>query len=153
MTSETCRCQPCQERVSLWSRPSSFLASGKNPCDLHCGADAQEAVKEQCNALLYFTVRVLGDDARRVADKAGRQLQRQLAAFRFRQQACRKPPADGVQFEFRDRALQPEQEATIWSAGIINAIAIGDETSTVTADVEQRVPIGAIARQPCDFNR
>src|ERR1051325_1323971 len=26
MTSETCRCQPCQERVSLWSRPSSFLA-------------------------------------------------------------------------------------------------------------------------------
>src|SRR3954452_1618673 len=26
MTSETCRCQPCQERVSLWLRPSSFLA-------------------------------------------------------------------------------------------------------------------------------
>ena len=26
MTSETCRCQPCQERVSLWSRPNSFLA-------------------------------------------------------------------------------------------------------------------------------
>ena len=26
MTSETWRCQPCQERVSLWSRPSSFLA-------------------------------------------------------------------------------------------------------------------------------
>ena len=25
MTSETCRCQPCQERVSLWSRPNSFL--------------------------------------------------------------------------------------------------------------------------------
>ena len=25
MTSETCRCQPCQVRVSLWSRPSSFL--------------------------------------------------------------------------------------------------------------------------------
>src|SRR4051812_35816017 len=23
MTSETCRCQPCHERVSLWSRPSS----------------------------------------------------------------------------------------------------------------------------------
>src|SRR3954453_15383709 len=29
MTSETCRCQPCQERVSLWSRPSSFLAISK----------------------------------------------------------------------------------------------------------------------------
>jgi hypothetical protein len=26
ITSETCRCQPCQERVSLRSRPSSFLA-------------------------------------------------------------------------------------------------------------------------------
>src|SRR3954447_9469672 len=29
MTSETCLCQPCQERVSLWSRPSSFLAVSK----------------------------------------------------------------------------------------------------------------------------
>src|SRR3954451_7963718 len=29
MTSETCRFQPCQERVSLWSRPSSFLAVSK----------------------------------------------------------------------------------------------------------------------------
>src|SRR6187551_3874542 len=29
MTSETCRCQPCQERISLWSRPSSFLAVSK----------------------------------------------------------------------------------------------------------------------------
>ena len=26
MTSETWRCQPCQDRVSLWSRPSSLLA-------------------------------------------------------------------------------------------------------------------------------
>lgn len=29
MTSEACRCQPCQERVSLWSRPNSFLAVSK----------------------------------------------------------------------------------------------------------------------------
>src|SRR3954451_14781817 len=29
MTSETCRWQPCQERVSLWSRPNSFLAVSK----------------------------------------------------------------------------------------------------------------------------
>src|SRR5690242_8278805 len=29
ITSETCRYQPCQERVSLWSRPSSFLAVSK----------------------------------------------------------------------------------------------------------------------------
>src|SRR5215208_6386704 len=31
MTSETCRCQPCQERVSLWSRPSSFSPSRSHP--------------------------------------------------------------------------------------------------------------------------
>src|SRR3954470_727535 len=29
MTSETCRCQPGRERVSLWSRPNSFLAVSK----------------------------------------------------------------------------------------------------------------------------
>src|SRR5919205_4653492 len=26
ITSDTCRCQPCQERVSLWVRPNSVLA-------------------------------------------------------------------------------------------------------------------------------
>ena len=26
ITSETCRCQPCHERVSLWVRPNSVLA-------------------------------------------------------------------------------------------------------------------------------
>ena len=29
ITSETCRCQPCQDRVSLWSSPSSFFAVSK----------------------------------------------------------------------------------------------------------------------------
>ena len=29
MTRLTCRCQPCHERVSLWSSPSSFLAVSK----------------------------------------------------------------------------------------------------------------------------
>src|SRR5215210_6332467 len=29
ITNETCRCQPCQERVSLWVRPNSVLAVSK----------------------------------------------------------------------------------------------------------------------------
>jgi hypothetical protein len=29
MTSETWRCQPCQDRVSLWSRPGSLLVVSK----------------------------------------------------------------------------------------------------------------------------
>src|ERR671913_2076587 len=29
ITSETCRCQPCHERVSLWVRPNSVLAVSK----------------------------------------------------------------------------------------------------------------------------
>src|SRR3954452_18388137 len=29
ITNETWRCQPCQERVSLWSKPSSFVAVSK----------------------------------------------------------------------------------------------------------------------------
>src|SRR5215204_7465897 len=29
ITSDTCRCQPCQERVSLWVRPNSVLAVSK----------------------------------------------------------------------------------------------------------------------------
>src|SRR5918911_3372848 len=37
MTSETCRCQPCQLRVSLWSRPSSVLAvSNASPIAQRC---------------------------------------------------------------------------------------------------------------------
>src|SRR3954462_12811832 len=29
ITSDTCRCQPCHERVSLWVRPNSVLAVSK----------------------------------------------------------------------------------------------------------------------------
>ena len=33
MTKDTCRCQPCQDRVSLWSRPSIVLGALKAVLD------------------------------------------------------------------------------------------------------------------------
>src|SRR5690242_20401231 len=50
MTSETCRCQPCQERVSLWSRPNSFLAVSKRS-EEHT-SELQSHVNLVCRLLL-----------------------------------------------------------------------------------------------------
>src|SRR5665213_1027012 len=41
ITRDTWRCQPCQERVSLWSSPSSFLAVSKlSSIDHRCPSTA-----------------------------------------------------------------------------------------------------------------
>ena len=97
--------------------------------------------------------RILGNDARGIADGAGGKLQRQLAAFRLGQQTCRQPTANGVQFKFGDRALEAQQEATVRCSWIIDAIAIGDQARAMTAHVKQRVPIRTIARQSRNVDR
>src|ERR1700694_2936750 len=127
-------------------------ARSKSPHYLGRGPGVQKALEEQCDAFLHLTIWVLGDDTGRIADEASRKLQCQLAAFRFGQQARRQPPANGVQFELRDRTFQAKQEAAVRCPRIVDAVAIGDQTAAMTAYVEQWIPIRAVARQPRDLD-
>src|SRR3954452_9900884 len=61
--------------------------------------------------------------------------------------------ADRVQFEFRDRAFEPQQQPAVGRAGIVDAIAIRDEAVPEAADVKEWVPVRAVAGQPRHVER
>ena len=50
-----------------------------------------------------------------------------------------------MQFQFRNLAFQTEKEPTVGRGGIIDAIAIADETLALATQVEQLIPVRAIA--------
>ena len=121
--------------------------------DLHGRAQAQEPVEHQCDPIQHLLVRVLGDHARRVAHQPGRQMQGQLAPMRLAEQARGEAAADRVQLQFGDRALEPEQEPPVGQARVVDRIAAGDQAAAVAADVEQRIPVRAVAREAGDLDR
>src|SRR4051812_24888736 len=53
-----------------------------------------------------------------------------------------------MKFDLRDRALQPQKESAVLAPRIVNAIAVRDQTLAIAAQIEQRVPVRAVARQP-----
>ena len=123
----------------------------QGPQGLPGGTLVQEGREHQRDSVLHFLVRVLGHHARRVALQTGGQRQRQVAAFGLVEQA--EAPAQGVHLDLGDGALEAEQQAPVRGAGVVNPVAIGDQAVVIAAQVEQRVPVGAVARQPGDFPR
>ncbi len=56
-----------------------------------------------------------------------------------------------MEFGLRHGALESEYQAIIEQPRMIDAVGITDEGIGCTAEVEQPVPIGVIARQPRDL--
>lgn len=56
-----------------------------------------------------------------------------------------------MELQLGDLAFEPEQEVPIGSGGVVDPIAVADEAVTVTAEIEQLVPLGAVPRQPGDI--
>src|SRR3954470_19096608 len=113
--------------------------------DLGDGAEFQEGLEHKPKPLLYLDVGILDDDPARVAHEADRQSEREVAALGLGKQSGSQPAADRVQFKLGYRPLQTEEQATVCTAGIVNAIAIGNEAAAQTTNIQQRIPVGAIA--------
>ena len=69
----------------------------------------------------------------------------QLAALCLAEQAGRQSGLDGMQLQLGDLALQAQEEAPVRRRGVVDAIAVADEAMAVAAQVEQLIPVGAIA--------
>src|SRR3954471_2021145 len=82
-----------------------------------------------------------------------RQGQSELTARSLGEKTRSEAAADRVQFEFRDRALEPQQQPAVGRAGIVDAIAIRDEAVPEAADVKEWVPVRAVAGQPRHVER
>ena len=58
-----------------------------------------------------------------------------------------------MQFKLRYRPLQSQKQPAVGAAGIIDPVAIGDEAVAQAADIQERIPVGAVAREARHVNR
>ena len=114
-------------------------------------AQLQEAGEDQADPLLHLAVRVLRHHTMRAAYQARRQEHRQLAAFGLAQQAGGQAAAQRVQLDLGDRSFQAQEKAAVGRVRVVHAVAVADEALPIATQVQQRVPVGAIPRQPGDF--
>jgi hypothetical protein len=56
-----------------------------------------------------------------------------------------------MEFQFRDLAFQPEQETPVDRGWVVDPVPIADEATAVAAQVEDLIPVGAIACHPGDI--
>ena len=57
---------------------------------------------------------------------------------------------DRMQLQLRDLALETEEQPAIDRRWIINTVVIADQTAAESAEVEELVPVGAVAGEPRD---
>src|SRR5450432_170554 len=91
------------------------------------------------------------DDTIVAAHESRWQGEGQFATFGFAENACDQATTQRVHFQFRDRAFQTEQQPAIDRARIIHTVAIGDQAAGMAAEIEQLVPVGAVAGEARRF--
>ena len=115
--------------------------------DLAGGAGAEEGVEDQRQAALDFPVGVLEDAVEWVTDQAGGEGQGQLTALGLVEQSGGQACPQRVHLQFRDQALEAEDQAAIGSRRVVNAVLVADEALAVATEVEELIPVGAVTGQ------
>jgi len=118
--------------------------------DLAGRLDLEEGGEDEPQAALDFLVGMLEDAAEGVADQPHRQGQGQFAALGFVEQSGREAGAQGTQLQFREQALQAQEQAPIRSGWVVNTVLVADQAVAVATEVEELIPVGAVAGQAGD---
>ena len=108
----------------------------------------QKRLKDQGNARLHFQIGVFLSPALRITFEARRERQRQIAPSCLVEEPGSHTGTNRVQLPFGQRPFQPEKESAVGRGGIIQAIDIRNQAALVAAEVQQGVPIRAVAREP-----
>jgi hypothetical protein len=114
-------------------------------------ASFEKGREHQLDAVLQLTVGSFDQRASRQTRQANWQLQCELAALGLVEETGGHACPDGMQFQFGEVAFQTKQQPSICRAGIGDAVVVGDETLLVAAQIEERIPVGAIAGQAGDI--
>jgi hypothetical protein len=101
--------------------------------------------------LLDLLVGIEHDALQRIINKARRQRHFQFPPFCFAQDASAQTSLEHMQFGFAHGAFESEQKPVIEVTGIIKSVLIQDQCCAQGADLQQPVPIGAVARQARDL--
>ena len=114
-------------------------------------APTLEQGEDQTDDLLDLFVGIERHLAGRLEHIAARQSENQLAALRLGPAALEHARLENVDLRLAHRTLQPEQQAVVVEAGIVDAVGIADQRVEERAHLQQLMPIPARARQARDF--
>ena len=85
-----------------------------------------------------------------VTDGDGEQ---QFATARLLLEGFERALAEQRQLHLAHRALHAQQQPIVWMAWVVDAVLVNDQRADQAAELEQRVPIAAVARQPRSLDR
>jgi hypothetical protein len=141
----------CPTRLRSWRgrrNPVQPFADGRVP---HGRCPAAETAEHLPDAGLHLLVG--GHDDLTIGQPfiTDGQAQRQFASFGFVQPRRLHLLAHDMPLRFRKGALDAQQQAVIVGAGIVDAAAVTDQNMVVGGQVEQLIPVGAVACQTGDI--
>ncbi len=107
----------------------------------------QQGLEDQSNPFTNLLIGMLFHPAILEPHQSCRQRERQLAALGLAEDAGGQSSAERMEFELRNGAFQTQEQAAINGAGIIDAVPIGNQTTGMAAQVQELIPVRAVAGQ------
>lgn len=117
------------------------------PHDFSGLTQLQKQTEDQRKALLHLQIWVL--DHRSIVDthEAHRQLHHQLSPLGLVVHASIETSAQGMKLKLRNNSLHSQKESPVGRGRIVDSVAVADEALVHRAQIEQRIPVTAVAGQ------
>ena len=145
MTLRPSRAVPdCGQRQALLAHPEVNL-----PNRLQLG----ELGEDERDRLLHAPVRILLDAVVVHLEVADRDGEEELAAARLLLQGFERALAEERELHLAHGALHAEQQPVVRMARIVDAILVKDQRADQAAELQQRVPVAAVAGEPRGLDR
>src|SRR3954471_5780807 len=112
-----------------------------------------ELGEDERDRLLHTPIWILLDAVVRRLEVAHGDGEEEFAAARLLLQGFERALAEEGQLHLAHGALHAEQKAVVRVARIVDALLIGDQRANQAAELEQRVPVTAVAGEPRSLDR
>jgi len=111
-------------------------------------AEFAEAGKDQPDHFLQPEIRIEPQACFAMPDIAKRHREAQFAPARLRPGGIEHPRSEYAQLELADVALHAQEQAVIGQTRIVDSVVVDDTGFDKSAQLEQMMPVTAIAREP-----
>ena len=124
------------------------LLAAQRQEDLPRAAELAEPGEDQPDHFLGAEVGIEAETGFAMPEVADRHADAQFAAARFGAGGVEHARPQHAEFELADGALHAEQQSIVRPTGIVDAVQVDDARIDQAAELEQMVPVAAVAGQP-----
>src|SRR6478672_5078008 len=132
---------------------NTMPSSRSQTCTLTSALELGEFGEDELQCVLDPLVRVLLDPVAPRLHIASRKAEEQRAATRFLLQRLVRALAEQRQLQLTHRAFHSEQQPIIGMPRIIDSVLVHDDSPDQSTELDQRMPVAAVARQPGHLDR